>query len=74
MAALLLLEIPYRLFYKSEGLKGTYAGKTCFEIGQNADESLLYCPDSPKQGRIKTVKSTQLENKEGMTRIFSLPH
>jgi len=74
VAVLLLLEIPYRLFYQSEGLKGTYRGKTCYEIGRNTAESLLYCPDSKEKERIRTVTSGEFENKTGVERIFSQPH
>ena len=70
---LLLLEIPYRLFYKSEGFQVTHAGRRCYEIGARGAESLLYCPESPKRQRLPIVKSVDLENKAGVEKIFTLP-
>ena len=69
----LLLETPYRLFYKSEGFQVTHAGQRCYEIGARGAESLLYCPDLPKLQRLPIVKSIDLQGKLGAEKIFVPP-
>jgi len=70
---LLLLEVPYRLFYKSEGIQVTHAGRRCYEIGARGPESLLYCPDLPKLQRLPIVKSAELQDKASAQMIFTSP-
>jgi hypothetical protein len=47
IAALTLLEIPYRIFYHSDFEKVLFNDNSCLVIGQNSVELLLHCPTIP---------------------------
>lgn len=71
---LLIIELPYRLFYKSEAPEAAYAGQRCFVTGARADERLLYCPDAPRQERTPIVNARDLRNVGSQPgRIFAPP-
>ena len=70
---LLLLEVPYRVFYKSQVPRLQVEGQRCYEVGKSTTNTLLYCPDAPKQARTRIVKSDQIDklDRTGPEGIFS---
>jgi Protein kinase domain len=58
IVALLLLmnELPYRILWKSTGMRVVYNGDRCYVLGEDAPRILLYCPDTapPRNKAVRT--------------------
>ena len=53
VAAIVMLELPYRVFYFNDFEQADFDGRRCFVIGDNRLELLLYCPTiEPPRNRI----------------------
>jgi predicted Ser/Thr protein kinase len=49
-----MVAVPFRLFYESQFPQVDVAGARCFEIGARGDDVLLFCPDvNPPRTRIE---------------------
>jgi hypothetical protein len=54
---LLMLEVPWRLIYKSDFPRVTFAGARCYQTGRNGEDLLLFCPENPRP-RNTSVKAS----------------
>jgi hypothetical protein len=53
---ILLLEVPWRLIYKSDFERVEYAGARCYETGRRGREMLLFCPDAaPPRNLVRAI-------------------
>jgi hypothetical protein len=68
---LLLIELPYRLFYKSDADQVAFRDQICYVIGRRADDVLLYCPALPKHRRTPVVKSSEVKTLSEQGKIFA---
>jgi serine/threonine-protein kinase len=70
---LLLIQLPYRLFYQSEAEQVTFKDQICFVTGSRDEDRLLYCPTLPKHQRTPIVKSSDVGALNSRGEIFARP-
>jgi hypothetical protein len=76
LIVLLLMVLPYRLYYHSEADQVSYVGQVygdqvCYAIGSRGDDRLLYCPALPKHQRLPVVKSTDVRTLNRRGALFA---
>ena len=59
----LIIEAPYRIFYKSDFPEVDYNSQRCFETGERGDQRLIYCPDAEQGRRNRIVPKTDISEK-----------
>ncbi len=53
LAALALMDLPYRILHHNQAERAHYAGADCYVTGQSADGFLLFCPR--REARVLSV-------------------
>jgi serine/threonine protein kinase len=76
VSLLLLIELPYRIFFHSTAMLVDFRGMRCYVIGDDHDgaRSLLYCPDSkPPRNTIVDRRDPALRPSGSSESIFTPP-
>jgi hypothetical protein len=61
LATMMLLDVPYRLFYQAELEAVEWDGRRCYVLGERGDEELLFCPNlEPPRNRAVRPDATGL--------------
>jgi hypothetical protein len=69
--AVLLLEVPWRLIYKSDFERVEYADQRCYETGRREGEILLFCPDTaPPRNLVRAIDDPRLRRTGDWDNIF----
>jgi serine/threonine protein kinase len=75
VSAVVLDEFPYRILYHNDVFERLdYAGLRCYQIGEHADDLLVYCPDAPRPHNRVVKRSDPAVRRTGITEsVFAPP-
>lgn len=66
-----LLDVPFRLVYQSQGERVQMSGERCYDIGQARDSVLLFCPGTLPRTRIVGANDARLRREGIVESIFT---
>jgi serine/threonine protein kinase len=68
----LLNVLPYRILWRSLGVRSEYDGARCYVIGEDPAQALLYCPDSaPPRNKVVQKNDSRFRSTGVVENIFS---
>ena len=70
LLAVVLLALPFRLAYHAKFGTVEWEGQHCYQIGENAGEVLLFCPDRPKNRNQRVPKGPAIATSSTPENIF----
>jgi protein kinase-like protein len=64
--------IPFRVLYHTEAERVLYSGRTCYLVGQRADEALLFCPlQTPPWKQVVELSDPELTRQGTFESVFA---
>jgi serine/threonine protein kinase len=68
----LLNEWPYRILWRSLGVRSEYDGARCYVIGEDRTQALLFCPDAaPPRNKVVQKNDSRFRSSGVVENIFS---